>query len=332
VDKIAQSLLPDSRVMITGGLGFIGSNLAKRLVDLNAEVVLVDSLIPESGGNLFNIRGIEDRVQVHISDLRDETTISRLVAKQDYLFNLAAVTSHVSSMQNPYTDLEMNCRAQLSVLEACRKHNPNIKIVFTSTRQVYGKPQYLPVDERHPLRPVDVNGINKMAAEHYHILYHNIYGIRCCVLRLTNTYGPHMRVKDSLQMFLGYWIRLSIEGKPIVVYGEGTQVRDFNYVDDVVEGLLLAATAEEANGKILNLGSNDPISLKDLAKLLVQLNSRGEYQLEPFPSERRMIDIGSYYADYSLMHSILGWEPKISLKEGLELTLNFYKKHLTEYL
>src|SRR5437667_1282866 len=230
------------KVLITGGLGFIGSNLARRLVDLGARVTLVDSLIPEYGGNLFNIAGLEDHVQVNISDVRDQHSMRYLVQGQDYLFNLAGQTSHIDSMEDPYTDLEINCLAQLSILEACRQHNPGIKVVFASTRQMYGKPDYLPVNEDHLLRPVDVNGINKMAGEWYHILYNNVFGIAACALRLTNTYGPRMRVMDARQTFLGIWIRLLLEHKPFEVW-EGAQLRDFTYVDDAVEALLLAATS-----------------------------------------------------------------------------------------
>ena len=170
------------KVLVTGGLGFIGSNLSIRLIELGADVLLVDSLIPEYGGNLFNIAGIENKVQVNISDVRDEHSMRYLVQGQDYLFNLAGQTSHMDSMQDPYTDLEINAKAQLFILESCRKYNPGIKIVFASTRQIYGKPDYLPIDEKHPLRPVDVNGIHKMAGEWYHILYNNVYGIRSLCL------------------------------------------------------------------------------------------------------------------------------------------------------
>ncbi len=200
------------KILITGGLGFIGSNLARRLAESEAQVTLIDSMIPEYGGNLFNIRGIEDKVKVHNSDVRDKHSMQYLIQGQDYLFNLAGQTSHLDSMQDPETDMEINCRAQLSILEACRKYNPHAKIVFASTRQIYGKPDYLPVDEKHLLRPTDVNGINKMAGEWYHILYNNVYGIRACALRLTNTYGPRMRVKDARQTFLGAWVRLLLEG------------------------------------------------------------------------------------------------------------------------
>lgn len=317
--------------LITGGLGFIGSNLARRLVDLGAQVVLVDSLIPEYGGNPFNLDGITDRVQVNISDVRDRHGMRYLVQGQDYLFNLAGQTSHMDSMQDPETDLDINCRAQLSILEACRHDNPRIKIVFASTRQIYGKPDYLPVDEKHLLRPVDVNGINKMAGEWYHILYNNVYGLRACALRLTNTIGPRMRIKDARQTFLGIWIRLLLEGKPFEVWG-GEQMRDFTYVDDAVDAFLLAAASEGANGRVFNLGCERVIGLKDLADLLVEVNGGGRYELRSFPPDRKRIDIGDYYADYGHIRSALHWEPKVPLREGLARTLAFYRDNLAHYL
>jgi UDP-glucose 4-epimerase len=319
------------RVLITGGLGFIGSNLARRLVELGAHVTLVDSLIPEYGGNLFNIAGIEDRVRVNISDVRDQHSMRYLVQGQDYLFNLAGQTSHMDSMQDPVTDLEINCRAQLSILEACRQYNPAIKIVFASTRQIYGKPDYLPVDEKHLLRPADVNGINKMAGEWYHILYSNVYGIRACALRLTNTYGPRMRVKDARQTFLGIWIKLLVEGKPFDVWG-GEQLRDFTYVDDAVNAFLLAAVREEADGQVYNLGGCEAISLRELANLLVKANGCGEFRVREFPADRKRIDIGDYYADDRRIRSELGWAPQVSLQEGLGRTLEYYRRHLGLYL
>lgn len=319
-----QLIFKSKNILITGGLGFIGSNLAMRLVEFGANLTLVDSLIPEYGGNLFNITPIKDKVRINISDVRDEHSMKYLIQKQDYLFNLAGQTSHVDSMNNPFPDLEINARAQLSILEACRKYNPDIKIVFASTRQMYGKPQYLPVDERHSLQPVDVNGINKMAGEWYHLVYNNVYGIRAAVLRLTNTYGPRMRVKDARQTFLGIWIRRLIEGKPILVFGDGKQVRDFNYVNDVVDAFLLAAASEDANGEIFNLGSDDPINLKDTAEMLLKLNEEGTYEIVPFPPERKIIDIGDYYGDYRKFRSKLGWKPATSLAEGLKKTLDFY--------
>ena len=291
----------------------------------------MDSLIPEYGGNVFNIIGIEDHVRVNVSDVRDPHSMAYLVQGQDYLFNLAGQTSHLDSMQDPFADLEINCRAQLSILEACRAHNPAVKIVFASTRQIYGKPDYLPVDERHLLRPVDVNGINKMAGEWYHILYNNVYGIRGCALRLTNTYGPRMRIKDARQTFLGVWIRHVIEGRPFEVWG-GEQLRDFTYVDDAVEALLLAAASDTANGQVFNVGGEPVISLADLARLLIEVNSDGDFRVRSFPSERKAIDIGDYYADDRLIRALLGWRPVVPLGEGLARTLVYYREHLARYL
>jgi len=318
-------------VLITGGLGFIGSNLARRLVNLGANVTLVDSLIPEYGGNPFNVADIEDRLNINISDVRDSHAMRHLVSDKDYLFNLAGQTSHMDSMENPYTDLDINCRAQLSILETCRAYNPDIKIVFASTRQIYGKPDYLPVDEKHLLRPTDVNGINKMAGEWYHILYNNVYGIRASALRLTNTFGPRMRVKDARQTFLGIWIRLLVENKPIEVWG-GDQLRDFTFVDDAVEALLLAAVRDESDGQVYNLGGCKPVTLEDLAKLLLKVNGGGEYQLREFPKDRKRIDIGDYYADDTRIRSELGWTPAVDLEDGLARSLEFYRANLPNYL
>lgn len=320
----------NKKVLITGGLGFIGSNLARALVTQGAEVMLVDSLIPLYGGNIFNIDDIRDRVTVNVCDVRDPYAMAYLLQGKDYLFNLAGQTSHMDSMSDPQTDLDINANAQLSILEACRKVNPQIKIVFGSTRQLYGKPDYLPVDEKHPIRPVDVNGINKLAGEWYHLLYNNVYGIRACALRLTNTYGPGMRVKDARQTFLGIWVRLLIEGKPIKVFGDGLQLRDFNYVDDCVEALLLAGSSDQANGKVYNLGSTEVVSLKDVAEMMVQEHG-GVFELVPFPPERKAIDIGDYYSDFSLISSELGWQPKIGLREGLSRTMAYYQTHYRSY-
>jgi len=319
------------QVLVTGGLGFIGSTLALRLVDEGARVTLADNLFPDHGGNRFNIAGYEDKARVQIIDVRDADAMAVAVEGKDYLFNLAGQTSHLDSMEDPSTDLEVNCRAQLSILEACRKRNPGIKIVFASTRQIYGKPDYLPVDEKHILRPVDVNGINKMAGEWYHILYNSVYGIRACSLRLTNTYGPRMRIKDARQTFLGVWIRNLLQGKPITVYGTGEQRRDLNYVDDVVDAFIQAAASEKANGGIYNLGCREVVNLKDLATLLVDINGSGEISFLPFPENLKRIDIGDYYADFSCIHHDLGWEPRVPLREGLRRTLDYYRKYLARY-
>jgi UDP-glucose 4-epimerase len=319
------------RVLITGGLGFIGSHLARRLLDEGAEVTLVDSLIPEYGGNLFNVSEFADRVHVNISDVRDEHGLRYLIRDKDLLFNLAGQTGHLDSMTDPETDLDINGRAQLAILETCRKSNPGIKIVFASTRQIYGRPEYLPVDEKHLVRPVDVNGINKAAGEAYHILYNDVHGIRACALRLTNTYGAHMRVRDARQTFLGIWIKKVIQGEPFEVW-EGAQLRDFTYVDDAVEAFMAAARDEVANGRVFNLGGLEIISLHDLADLLVKVNGGGEYETRSFPAERKRIDIGDYYADYSAIRETIGWQPRVPLEVGLARTLEFYREHLDRYV
>lgn len=332
MNNLKQSPFLGRRCTITGGLGFIGSHLAHRLVELGAQVTLIDSLIPEYGGNLHNVNQFtSERVRINIADVRDQYSMHYLVQGQDFIFNLAGQTSHLDSMHDPYTDLEINCRAQLSILEACRKHNTDVKIVYASTRQIYGKPDYLPVDERHPVHPTDVNGINKMAGEWYHIVYNNVYGIKACALRLTNTYGPRMRVKDARQTFLGFWIRQVIEGHPIQVFGDGLQIRDLNYVDDVVEALLLAATSDDVNGQIFNLGADETINLRDLAALLVELHGSGTYELIAFPPGRKAIDIGDYYGDFRLIQERLGWRPQVNIRDGLGQTLQFYYEHRHSY-
>ena len=326
-----QSVFSGKRVLITGGLGFIGSTLACRLAGLGAEVQLVDSLAPEYGGNPFNIHGLEDVLRVNISDVRDEPSFRNLLQGQDYLFNLAGQTSHLDSMLDPFTDLEINCRAQLSILEACRKYNPSIRIVFASTRQIYGKPDYLPVDENHLLRPVDVNGVNKMAGEWFHILYHNVYGIAACALRLGNTYGPRMRIKDARQTFLGIWIRLALERQPFEVW-DGHQLRDFTFVDNAVEAFLLAAAADCSNGRIFNLGGDGPVSLRQLADLLVEVGAPAGYTQRAFPADRQRIDIGDYYANDDAIRQALGWQPRTSLREGLARTMAYFREHFKRYV
>ncbi len=323
------------RALVTGGLGFIGSNLAIRLLDLGAEVLLVDALIPDTGGLPFNIDPIKDhpRLSVRKVDIRDVLTMERLVRHQEVIFNLAGQVSHIDSMRDPFTDLEINCRSQLALLEACRHNAPNVKVVFASTRQVYGRvpDDELPVDERRPPNPVDVNGINKLAGERYHILYNNVYGIRASVLRLTNTYGPRMLVKNNRQTFIGWLLRQAVDGEEISVFGDGSQLRDLTYVDDVVEAFLLAGANDAANGQVFNLSGLEPISLRDITELLIEVAGTGTYRLVPFPEEKRAIDIGSFYADDRKIHRVLGWKARVGLREGLERSVAFYRAHRAAY-
>jgi UDP-glucose 4-epimerase len=328
---LMNSSFVNARVLITGGLGFIGSNLAHKLVELGSDVTVVDSLIPDYGGNLYNVESIRDRIQINVSDVRDTHSLRHLVQDKDYLFNLAGQTSHLDSMTNPMPDLEINCQAQLSILETCRAVNPKIKIVFASTRQIYGRPTRLPVDETHPLSPVDVNGINKMAGEQYHLLYNNVHGIAATALRLTNTIGPRMRIKDARQTFLGLWVRQLLEEKPISVWG-GKQLRDFTDVEDAVDAFLMAAASSATNGQVYNLGGSEVIDLGAVAKLMVESNGGGSFEIREFPLDRRAIDVGDYYADFSRIRNELGWEPKKSLRETIETTLGYFREALPHYL
>jgi nucleoside-diphosphate-sugar epimerase len=319
-------------ISISGGLGFIGSNLAIRLAGLGANVTVIDSLIPEYGGNLWNVEPVKSKIKINISDVRDEHSMQHLIQDQDYFFNLAGQTSHLDSMKNPFTDLEINAKAQLSILEVCRKYNPGIKIVFASTRQIYGKPQYLPVDEKHPLVPVDVNGINKLSGEMYHMLYNKVYNIKSSVLRLTNTYGPRMRIKDARQTFLGIWLRNLMEDQPITIFGDGCQLRDYNYIDDVVDAFLVVAGSDQWDGSVFNLGNDDPISLQATAELMIEENNAGSFNFIPFPEELKKIDIGDFYSDYSKIKSILGWNPKVSNREGFKETIEYFRNNYEYYV
>ena len=319
------------RVLVTGGLGFIGSNLARALVSAGADVVLLDSLEPKFGGNEHNIDDFRERVQVVRGDLRNHELVRESLRDADVVFNLAGQTSHMDSMRWPIEDLEINAHAQLALLEACRTICPKARLVYAGTRQVYGRPDYLPVDELHPVRPVDVNGINKLSAEWFHLLYGRVYGMRTTVLRLTNTYGPGMRVRDARQTFLGIWIRRLIEGAPILVYGDGTQIRDFTYVDDCVSAMLLAGMSDIAVGKTYNLGGVERITLMELAQRLAMLRTDAEVRLVPFPEGQEAIDIGDYYADFRLAADELGWRPTVNLEQGLARTVNYFEWHQSHY-
>jgi UDP-glucose 4-epimerase len=321
-----------ARALVTGGLGFIGSHLSKKLLGLGAEVTIVDSLIPDYGGNPYNIREIVDRVHVNYSDIRDPWSIRYLVKNQDFIFNLAGQVSHIDSMKDPETDLDINCRSQLSLLQALREQNPAARIVFAASRQQYGRPQYLPVTEDHAQVPVDVNGINLIAGENYHLLYNDVYGIRAASLRLTNTYGPHLLMKHGRQGFITVFIRLAIEGKPIQVYGDGSQLRDFTYVSDAVDAFLAVGVSDDAYGRAFNVGGIEPVPLIEVARLCQELaGAGGTVETAPWPPDREKIDIGSIYIDHARLTETAGWEPKVGLSEGLAATISFYKVHGDHY-
>lgn len=320
------------KVMITGGLGFIGSNLARQLVDLEADVLLVDSLIPDYGGNLFNIDGIADRVRVNVADIRQQTTMNYLVQGQDVIFNLAGQVSHIDSMEDPYTDLEINCRSQLTLLEACRHNNPSVKVVFAGTRQIYGRPASLPVTEQHLVRPTDVNGINKAAGEYYHLVYNTVFGVRATSLRLTNVYGPRQLLKHSRQGFIGWFVRLVLEDREVQIFGDGSQLRDFVYVDDAVDAFLRAGASDASNGEVFNVGGLEPISHRDLVEMMIRIAGSGRFRCTPWPPEKKAIDIGDFYGDSSKIAAVLGWKPTVQLVEGLKRTFDFYRAHFDRYV
>lgn len=318
------------RVLVTGGLGFIGSALVIRLAELGAKVTVVDSLIPGHGGLLANVRPVEDRIRVNISDLRDAQALQVLVRDQDFIFHLAGQVSHGDSMRDPELDLGVNCVSTLNLVEACRSFNPAARLIYTSTRQVYGVPQRLPVDEDHPTQPVDVNGINKLAGEYYHLLYDRTYDLRSVVLRLTNTYGPRQQIRNNRQGFIGIFIRQALRGERIQVFGSGLQVRDFNYVDDVVDALLRGGGTEVCYGSIFNLGAPKRHTLLEFMEILKR-HTGALYDCVPFPSDRKLIDIGDYYGSYARFKAATGWEPSVDLDEGIARTVAFYRNNWQEY-
>lgn len=320
----------NKNVLITGGLGFIGSNLTIKLVELGANVTIVDSLIPEYGGNLFNVQSVKSKVKINISDVRDSHSLNYLVQGQDIIFNLAGTLSHVDSMKDPFTDLEVNCRSQLSILESCRRFNPEVKIIYAGTRNQYGKAKYLPVDENHPQDPTDVNGINCIAGEYYHLLYYKVYKLKAISLRLTNTFGPRHQMKHPRQGVLNWFIRQLLDGEKIKLYGSGQQIRDINFVDDVIEAFLLVGLSDKVWGQVFNLGGI-PTSLTDFVKLAIKIRKKGKFEIVEFPEDRKKIEIGDYIADYNKITNTLGWKPKTSLEQGLSKTVKFYERYKKYY-
>ncbi len=315
-------------VLVTGGLGFIGSNLVNRLAECSrAEIRVVDSLDPACGGNPANLSGIKRPVQVHVFDLRDFASLCKVARDVDVIFNLAGRVSHIDSMTDPFHDLRANAEAHLSLLETCRAVNPAARIVYSSTRQFYGRPQSLPVKEDHAVIPVDINGVDKHAAELYHRVYHKVYGLETCALRLTNTFGPRQFTRHARLGFIGWFFHQLLCDQEILIFGDGRQLRDLNYVDCVVDAFLTAGIHPRAPGGVYNLGSGFPISILNLVEIMIEVFGRGRYRLADFPEDRRKIDIGSYYADISLIGRELGWHPRVGMREGLARTFDFYRRY-----
>jgi UDP-glucose 4-epimerase len=319
------------KILITGGLGFVGSNLAIRLVHEGASVVILDSLHPTCGGNYFNIEPIKNDVEVIEGDSCNLDLVRRLVRGKAYVFNLAGHVSHIESMQNPFEDLQMNAVAPLTVLEACKHENRDACIVYSGTRQSYGRPETLPLVENQLLRPVDINGVSKMAGEWFHMVYHRAYGMPTVSLRLINTYGPRQLVKHPRQGFVGWFIKQALEGTEIQVFGDGQQVRGFNYIDDVVDALLIAGANDRVKGEYFNLGGERAVGLEEFVKLLLQLTGRGSYRIVPFPPENKAIDIGSVYSSAAKFNFATGWKALVPIEEGLARTVDYYRQYGTRY-
>lgn len=325
------SVYRGKKVMVTGGLGFIGSNLARRLVELGSDVLVVDSMLPDTGANFANLKDLDGRLQIRVVDLRNADEMATLIPGHDVVFNLAGKSSHIDSMIDPLSDLGANVHAHITLLEGCRRHIPDARIVFSSTRQIYGRPAYYPVDENHPIRPMDVNGVNKSAGENYHTLYHQIYGLQTVCLRLTNTFGPRMRIKDARQNFLGVWLRRVIENDALEVWG-GQQKRDFTYIDDVVDAFLVAGATPTIENRAFNIGGSAPVALGELAKLLVSIAGTGRFEIKQFPPDRLRIDIGDYFADDELFRKATGWSAKVALPDALARSVAFYRDRIGDYV
>ncbi len=319
------------RVLITGGLGFIGSNLTIRLVQLGARVTVVDAMIPRLGGNLFNVREVADQIHINFSDIRDSHSMDYLVKNQEFIFHLAGQVNHVDSLRNPIQDLDINCRGTLVLLESCRKHNRETKIIFSGTRGEYGASVRLPVSEDHPTNPKGIYAVTNLTAEKMVLVYHDVHKIAGTCLRITNTYGPRHQMAHDEYGVLNWFIRKAIEDEVIPVFGDGRILRDFLYVDDLVDCFVKVAICPQAYGEVFNVGTGHPISFIDLAKKIAEIAKKGRPVFTEFTQERKEVEPGDYYTDISKIKRIVGWEPKTNLEEGLRKTIEFYRKYKKEY-
>ena len=321
----------NKEVAITGGLGFLGSNLAIELVRLNARVTVIDPMLPLYGGNMFNVTPVKDQIRIELKDIRDEADMNRLVRGKDVIFHIGNQTSHVESMTDPFLDVDINCRGNLIFLEACRKYNPDVKIVYAGTRAQYGRPESIPVREDHPMNPTDIYGANKHAGEQYHAIYRKAYGMRTTSLRINNSYGPRHQMKHSKYGILNWMIRLALDGKVIPIYGEGSQLRDYNYVDDVIQAFILTGASAVSDGESYNLGSGKPAAFREIAEKIVAISGSGKLEFVPWPEDRQRIETGDYVADFTKIKQQLGWEPRVSFDDGLEQTVRYYRQHKKHY-
>jgi nucleoside-diphosphate-sugar epimerase len=310
-------------VLVTGGLGFIGLNISRRLLELGANVTVLDNFMPTEISK--QLSEFLTRIKVAIADIRDEEKVERVVRDQEVIFNLAGKSGAADSNKTPLNDLDINCRGQLNVLEACRVFNPGAAIVFPSSRLVYGKPLYLPVDEKHPLAPESIYAAHKLAVESYHLIYGRLYGLKATVLRISNPYGPFQAGEGRAYGIANSFIQAAVSGRPITLFGDGSQRRDYLYIDDLVEALLRAAYVPESRGRTYNIGDGQGTSLLELAEMAVLEAGRGDIVRVPWPEEFRAIETGDYLSDISLARSELGWSPSTGIREGIERTVVSYR-------
>ncbi len=306
-------------------MGFIGSNLVIALVNAGARVTVVDAQVPGCGSNPANLNEVRDRIRFSCNDIQDVAGMRDLIEGQAVIFNLAGEISHISSMNNPLRDLSINCAAQLQFLNLCRLRNPKAAIIYASSRQVYGSPQYLPVDEKHPVNPVDFNGVHKHAAEGYHFLLRNQFHVHTICLRLGNIYGPRQAIDQDCRGFIDAFVRLAIEQRQIEVFGDGSQLRGLLYVDDAVQAFLKAGLSSRDADPVYNIGANQPVPLIEIAETLSRITGGPRPKLVPFHPERRVIDIGSFHASSEKFRREFDWTPQTSLEDGLRRTVDFFR-------
>ncbi|MBN1310551.1 MAG: NAD-dependent epimerase/dehydratase family protein [Anaerolineae bacterium] len=320
-----------ARVLITGGMGFVGSNLAIALVEAGATVMIVDAMLPGYGANLFNIDPIRDRVLVNYSDVRDIHVMNYLVRDQDFVFHLAGQVDHILSLTDPFPDIDINIKGTAVMMEACKHHNPSARVVYTGTRGQYGPATSLPVSETAPTHPKGIYEISRLAAEKIVQVYNDIHGIRSTMLRLTNIYGPRAQMHHSRYGVVNWFVRLAIDGESIKVFGDGQILRDPLYIDDCVKAILMCAGTEAAYGEVFNVGVDMPTNFVQLAETLIEVAGTGSWEFAPFSAERRAQEPGDFYSDTSKIRRLIGWEATTSLRNGLRCTVDYYRKYKAHY-
>jgi len=326
-----RSKIENKRVLITGGLGMIGSTIAIKLVELGAKVTLLDAFIKPFGANYFNIAPIKNKVKINISDIRDKESIKQLVRDKDIIFNLAGQISHNDSINDPFLDAEINYLGHLNVVEAVKNYAPNARILFSGSRLQFGEVQRIPVSEEHPLRPKTPYALNKEAAENLYMFYNRVHNISTVVFRIANPYGPRAQMQHSKYCIINWFLRLAMEDKTIKIFGEGNQIRDYIYVDDLAEAFILAGTDDRVSGEIFNIGSGVGTKFRDMAALIIKVVKKGKIESVPWPKEYLNIETGDYITNISKIKAMLNWTPRTNLEKGIELTFSYYNKNKKYY-